>query len=427
MVSLPRAWLAYLARCVLAAILILAAGSLTTSAAAQRASSVTPSDRLEFDIWKRRFLQPDGRVVDTGNGGVSHSEGQSYGLILAQAFDDRASFDLILHWTRLHLSRPYDRLLPWRYKPDSPNPVSDLNNATDGDLIYAWALLRAGKAWNEPHYTERGVDLASAILRLCVTTRDGRTMLLPAARGFSFQTHLVVNPSYYAFAAIRGLAEAVPDPRWQQLEYDGRRFLAESRFGRWYLPTDWEILPDQGRSKPADAWPPRYSWDAVRVPLQLVWAGVVEDPGPVYSAAGFWSAAHPTPFPAWTDVSNNSLAPYSGNSGVQAVARLSAAAILHKGSRDDLPPVASAKDYYAASLIMLSRLVWMEAIDRLPAPAPYANAPSTGSAPPPAAGTPVAAAPARGRLARIAAMLGYGGGDDTRGTAASADSRANLP
>ena len=336
----------------------------------------TAKDVQEFTLWKQHYLLPEGRVVDTGNGGISHSEGQSYGLLLTEAFDDQEDFDKILDWTQLHLSRPYDRLFAWRYKPGAANPVSDLNNATDGDLVIAWALLRAGRDWNEPSYTALGKELAGAILRLCVVSQNGRLVLLPADQGFAHQTSTTINMSYYNFAAIRGLAAALPDRRWQQLEYDGRRLLAESQFGAWKLPADWENFAPGAPGKPATGWPARFSWDAVRVPMLAVWAGIVSDPGPVWNAARFWSGKHAVPFPAWTDLLDEKIAPFSGNSGVGAIAMLSASAILHRGSRDDLPSVAVAPDYYAASLTMLARLAWVEAVDRPPAPAPYPIAPA---------------------------------------------------
>jgi endoglucanase len=56
------------------------------------------------------FLASDGRIVDTGNGGISHSEGQGYGLLVAEAAGDRASFDRLWHWTDAHLSRQDVRL-----------------------------------------------------------------------------------------------------------------------------------------------------------------------------------------------------------------------------------------------------------------------------------------------------------------------------
>ena len=57
--------------------------ALTTGCA--RAKSSRSADGLMLDpaLWqgyKARFLAPEGRIVDNGNGGVSHSEGQGYGI-----------------------------------------------------------------------------------------------------------------------------------------------------------------------------------------------------------------------------------------------------------------------------------------------------------------------------------------------------------
>jgi endoglucanase len=222
-----------------AALLLLA---LAHPASAQPPASMSASDFNEFNIWKQRYLLPDGRVIDTGKDGISHSEGQSYGLLFTQSFGDRDDFDRILSWTKIHLSRPSDRLFAWRYKEGDPAPVTDMNNATDGDIVIAWALLRAGQQWHDPAYTALGREIAAAILRLCVTPQNGRLLLLPAEEGFVHQTSTTINLSYYVFAGLRVMAASLPDPRWQQLEYDGRRVLAESQFGVWNLPPDWENL-----------------------------------------------------------------------------------------------------------------------------------------------------------------------------------------
>jgi endoglucanase len=55
--------------------------------------------RLPSSQWREfltRYVSPEGRIIDTGNGNISHSEGQGYGLILAEAFGDRSSFERIL-------------------------------------------------------------------------------------------------------------------------------------------------------------------------------------------------------------------------------------------------------------------------------------------------------------------------------------------
>ncbi|MEG9529489.1 MAG: glycosyl hydrolase family 8, partial [Hyphomicrobiales bacterium] len=39
--------------------------------------------------YRSRFITDQGRVVDTANGQISHSEGQGYGMLLAVAAGDR--------------------------------------------------------------------------------------------------------------------------------------------------------------------------------------------------------------------------------------------------------------------------------------------------------------------------------------------------
>src|SRR5487761_2690925 len=72
------------------------------AAAAPRIGGVIAGARLWQD-WSKRFVRPSGRVVDTGNHGISHSEGQGYGMLLAVAAGDRPAFDRLWAWTRANL------------------------------------------------------------------------------------------------------------------------------------------------------------------------------------------------------------------------------------------------------------------------------------------------------------------------------------
>lgn len=50
---------------------------------------------LEQKAWgdfKQQFVSSDGRVIDSTNKGISHSEGQGYGLLFAVYFNDRETF-----------------------------------------------------------------------------------------------------------------------------------------------------------------------------------------------------------------------------------------------------------------------------------------------------------------------------------------------
>ena len=93
-----------------------------------------------WDDYKSKYLNDEGAIIDTGNNDMTHSEGQSYGLMFAVAYNDRDSFDKILNWTYANLYDKKTGLFFWAYRRDGGDPVADKNNATDGDLMIANAL-----------------------------------------------------------------------------------------------------------------------------------------------------------------------------------------------------------------------------------------------------------------------------------------------
>ena len=120
------------------------------------------ADNAQWQAWKARFLTDQGRVVDTANGNMSHSEGQGYGMLLAVAANDRVAFERIWAWTRANLAVRADDLFAWRWEPDKRPAVGDVNNATDGDMLIAWALTEASDFWGEPSYRVAARGLAGA-------------------------------------------------------------------------------------------------------------------------------------------------------------------------------------------------------------------------------------------------------------------------
>ena len=323
----------------------------------------TDLDRQEWAAFQARFLAPEGRVVDSGNAGVSHSEGQGWGLLFAVRADDRPGFDRLLGWTRRVLRRPRDELHAWRFEPNATIPVADVNNATDGDLCIAWALLEAGERWGVADFTALGTAIGRDILRLLVRRAGAYSVLLPGARGFDRPEATILNPSYYVFPAFAALARAVPDPAWVRVAADGLVLLRSSRFGRWGLPPDWVALnkADARLSLPS-RWPPRFSYDAVRVPLYLAWAGLTSEPA-LGQARSFWTDPRHAYVPAWADLSSDIVASYAASPGVTAVSQLAVAQRSNAASMArSLPLVAQAPDYYAAALGLLVRAAWQEAL-----------------------------------------------------------------
>ena len=113
------------------------------------------TDYTDWVAFRNRFLSEDGRVIDNSQGGLSHSESQGYGMLLATHYGDRPSFEIMLDWTERNLGRPTDHLSAWRFNPASNPHVGDMNNATDGDIYIAWALARAAQAWRQPAYAAK--------------------------------------------------------------------------------------------------------------------------------------------------------------------------------------------------------------------------------------------------------------------------------
>jgi endoglucanase len=270
-------------------------------------------------------------------------------MLLAAIFGDRPAFEALHRWTARTLKRPHDHLFAWRFRPGATPAVDDPNNATDGDLYIAWALLLAGERWRDPALVAAAAAIAHDILRLLTREFGGRLLLLPGAAGFEDRQRLVLNPSYYVFPAFAALAQALPDPRWQRLARDGLAVLREGRFGAWELPPDWLALRKaDGAMAPASGWPPRFSFDAVRVPLLLTWAGHGAEPA-VTAALRFWSNPARVPPPAWVDLSTGGLAEYPASEGVRSIAAFAAA-----GPAMAAPPrILAVDDYYSSALKML--------------------------------------------------------------------------
>lgn len=302
-------------------------------------------------------MTADGRVVDTYNGGVSHSEGQGWGMLMAVAFDDPRTFDAIRSWTCRNLRRPMDRLHAWRFDPSSPAQVADLNNATDGDINIAGALARGARAWGRSDLAAEASAIGQDVLATLVRRVGDRIVLLPGACGFDADG-VVVNLSYYAFAAMQEVSEVAPSPLWAALETDGVRMIEDAQFGPWGLPPDW-LRVDQttGALTPAPGWPARFSYDAIRIPLNVAW-GRTQSPEFDASFRKYWNGAHPFA-PAWVNLYDGGIAPYPADNGIRAVAH---AALFDRGIRGtlsthaELPDMNETDNYYSAALVVLSRI-----------------------------------------------------------------------
>ncbi len=305
-----------------------------------------------WDSYKSRFVSAEGRVIDDGNGGISHSEGQGYAMLLAVAADDSLTFSRVWGWTVKELYRRNDGLASWRWSPTANPHITDANSATDGDLLIAWALARASHRWRSPEYGDAARRIALAIGRKATfQSRFGLT-LKPGASGFdavNMADGPVVNLSYWVFPAFPALAELAPEIDWASLTKSGLAILAAAKFGPVDLPSDWISI--KATPVPAKGFPPLFGYNAVRIPLYLVWGGL----GTAETLAPFLRLTRDGAAPTLVDVSSGLPTEPFYDKGYRAIFDLAACAI---GSRDALrarEPV-DAEHYYSTALHLLAVL-----------------------------------------------------------------------
>ena len=333
------AWVKWLSSWILALPILLASMQAGASAS-------------DWVLFKERFVRPDGRVVDTGNASVSHTEGQGITMLLAERNGDRDTFDAVWLWTQSHLQVREDKLLAWRWT--ASEGVADKNNATDGDLFVAWALLRAHRRWSQPEHLVAAREIMQAIRLKVVRVTSRGMVLLPGVEGFTKPDGTVINLSYWVFPALQAFAQADPSPEWKALQESGLHLLLEARFGRWGLPADWTMLGDKMTPAPE----PRFGYDAVRIPLYILWAQL-ETQISLKPFQDYWDYFKGAQFlPPWTNVVDNSVDSYNASLGIRSIARMTLA--FPKLSSLDLPPLDSSQDYYSAVLLLLTKMALAE-------------------------------------------------------------------
>lgn len=327
--------------------------TLLAAAASARPAVSSSAGLPQWEAFKGRFVTVSGQVIDNGQGGMSHSEGQAWGMFLAARQGDRECFNLIRTWTRRHLALRGDALLPWRFEmTPRGGMVTDTNNATDADLYHGWALIEAHRQWPGLGFDREARAVARDILAVLTRRVAGHLLLLPGARGFEMRDAVVINPSYLIFRAYAALHTVLPDPRWAELAAGADHFLRAGRFGPLGLPADWARIDTlTGEVSPAPVRPHRFGHDALRVPLNLLWSGQ-DSHVTLDGILRLWSAEPDLPPPAWMDLRHNQPAPFPGGAGVRSVQRL----LLRTAGRDT-PDLAAGnaqpEGYYDAALSLL--------------------------------------------------------------------------
>lgn len=309
-----------------------------------------------WQAWKALCLLPEGRVVDGFQNSASHSEGQGYGLTLAAMFGDMAACESIIDWTETHLALRGDALLAWRWRPDTVPAVSDRNNASDGDLFYAWGLALAAQQVPRPEWTERAAQIGRDLLAFCTAPwpdDSGRQLLLPGVSGFLSPAGPIINPSYYMPRAMRELATLTSLPALATLAEVGGHLI--DQLAQRALVPDWVTVTAEGFSPPPEQFPAYSGYEAMRVPLFALWSGAERSPAVAGYAsammAGGVAAAGGTP--TVFDPYSFAVRERSTHPGYAALAALSnCVTAAELGSL--MPPFSTDQPYYPATLHLMA-------------------------------------------------------------------------
>lgn len=264
------------------AVLALSSPSSAATMPSDEAAAVTV--RLErlgsvlqaWEAYKQRHIDASGRVVDGANGGISHSEGQGYAMLIATKLADRETFDNLWTWTWQNLGVRADHLFAWQWSPDADPHITDMNNATDGDILIAWALMEAADLWGQPHYRDAARMIARDIAAFTLSDSQLGEVIMPAVAGFGPTDRVdgpVVNLSYWIFPARTALKRAAPDVDWDGVFDSGARILRalhdDGQGDAW--PSEWTSLA-QTEPAPAEGFDAIFGYNAIRIPLYIAWA-----------------------------------------------------------------------------------------------------------------------------------------------------------
>jgi len=178
-------------------------------------------------------------------------------------------------------------------------------------------------------------------------------VLLPGAEGFERPDHRIVNLSYWLFPAFLELNVVDPESAWAEFERSGIRLLELAQFGRWGLPPDWLRLADPLR--PAENYPARFGYDAVRIPLYLIWARLGNE-ARLAPFRAYWSYFEGAKFlPPWTDLGNDSVDSRDAIPGIYAIANATRGTGMSTASAFD-----PSQPFYSAALVLLTQMMLWE-------------------------------------------------------------------
>ena len=250
-----------------------ACGTTSTARAPAAATPPSMSTRAAAERFLARYVTGDGRVIRHDQGGDIVSEGQAYGMLIAEVAQQPALVHTIWSWTSAHLANS-DGLIASH--ATGSGQIEDPHSATDADILTAYALLRYAGTDQAALHAE-GRRIAEAVLsQESVTLPDGAP--LPVAGPWAKTTE-TVDPSYLMPSVFAGLAGLTGDARWQQAATAAVALVGSLTNGGRLLPPDWARLSGDRLvpiPNPGGGAGVQYGFDAARLPIWFATACTVQ-------------------------------------------------------------------------------------------------------------------------------------------------------
>ncbi len=276
--------------------------------------SISDSDlQSALTAWEGAYVTDCGangkRVV--GCGASTCSEAMGYGMLIAVNMDAQPLFQSFVTFVESLL--PIDSaggnfagryLLPWSIGGCSG--ASDYNNATDGDLDIALALLQAEVRWPGNGYRELALQVVRDILTYNTTVYSGRLVLLagdstlqPPSNG-NYPSYFA--PGYYRVFAAALASSAEPDGAELAAKYLELAEDTYALFDGYQAAMDNKLWPEfanlDGTLRNGDQ---GYWWNACRTPWRIAtdWAWYRDANAELQLTTA--AAANPDPYAAATE------------------------------------------------------------------------------------------------------------------------------
>jgi len=303
--------------------------------------------------YKQQFIE-SGRVFSDENNHLPSSEGQGFALLFSVFSNDRETFQALWAWTQKNLQRE-DQLFKQHINSNNEECgdqcLAANDNASNGDIIIAWALLAAENKWDRQVYLVEGMRVLDAIKTKLLRQKFGYQLLLPSEAGFELPDGRVqLNLSYWIFPAFNLFTEVTADPVWDTLYQSGISLMESARFGQWHLPAEWMILSED-KTTLQEAVSAEYTENTNRLALYLMLAEDYQKKL-IEPFMNFWTQET---IPESINLLTDQVSQSTASAEVQVIKTFIEAKI-NNNIEMKIPEITEQTDYNTATIILLSQL-----------------------------------------------------------------------